>query len=187
VTSPFTPDRPLRADAARNRERLLEAARKLFAERGLCVTMDEIAHCAGVGVGTAYRRFSSRQDIADALFEETVAQVLANVERALADPDPWRAIESFLETHVEMMAANRGLKELLFEAEDFRARVEPVREQMLPMLETLFDRAKAAGVLRSDIGAADLPVLNHMLVAAAAEAPDGWRRYLALVLDGLRA
>src|SRR4051794_39660878 len=107
------PDRPLRADAARNRARLLEAARALFAERGLAVTMDEIARHAGVGVGTAYRRFASREELIAALFDDRIEQVIANAERALEDPDPWHGLVAFLEGQTAMQAEDRGLKELL--------------------------------------------------------------------------
>src|SRR3954467_11819009 len=103
--------RPLRADAARNRARLIAAARELFAERGLNVTMDEIARHAGVGVGTAYRRFASREELIEALFDDRFEQIIANAERALEDPDAWHGLITFVESQIEMQAADRGLKE----------------------------------------------------------------------------
>ena len=87
MTTPV--ERPLRRDASRNRERLLEAARELFAARGLDVTMDEIARHAGVGVGTAYRRFANRDELIRALFEERMLAYVALAEEALAEPEPW--------------------------------------------------------------------------------------------------
>ena len=181
---------PLRADAARNRERLIVAARELFARRGLAVSMDEIARHAGVGVGTAYRRFASREELIEALFEDRIEQVVANAERALEDPDPWRGFVRFLEAHMEMQSADRGLKELLFSPAELREKMAPVRERMRPLMEALIGRAQASGDLRPDISYTDVPGLGFM-VGAAAElggdiAPDLWRRYLELLLDGLR-
>jgi AcrR family transcriptional regulator len=185
------PDRPLRRDASRNRERILEAARELFAERGLEVTMDEIARHAGVGVGTVYRRFPQRSQIIEALFEQRMEDYLALAERSLADPDPWHGLVEFLEQGMAMQAADRGLKELLVghgHASESGARV---RARVLPMVEKLVARAQEAGVLRPDIGALDLPMVSLMIGQVIdfshAVAPDLWRRYLALLLDGLRS
>src|SRR5690349_10184951 len=99
----------MRADAVRNRDRLLQAARELFAERGLNVSMDEIARHAGVGVGTAYRRFSSRADVIDALVDERVAEVEENIAKALEADDPWTGFAEFMEAHVAIHVADRGL------------------------------------------------------------------------------
>jgi AcrR family transcriptional regulator len=190
-SSPEELARPLRADAARNRARLIEAARELFAERGLAVSMDEIARRAGVGVGTAYRRFATREALIEALFEDRIEQVIANAEHAVADPDPWRGLTTMLEHSIEMQAADRGLKELLFSPAELRERVAGVRARMVPLVERVFERAREAGALREDVTALDLPAINFMLGAAADlggdVAPDLWRRYVALLLDGLRA
>jgi AcrR family transcriptional regulator len=184
-------DRPLRRDASRNRERILVAARELFAERGLEVTMDEIARHAGVGVGTVYRRFPQRSQIIEALFEQRMEDYLALAERSLADPDPWQGLVEFLEQGMAMQAADRGLKELLVghgHAAESGARV---RARVLPMVEKLVVRAQEAGVLRPDIGALDLPMVSLMIGQVIdfshAVAPELWRRYLALLLDGLRS
>jgi AcrR family transcriptional regulator len=185
------PERPLRADAERNRTRLLEAARELFAERGLEVTMDEIAHHAGVGVGTAYRRFGSRDELIGALFEARMEEYVALADRALEERDAWLAFTGFLERSLGMQAADRGLKELLFTHGHALDRVERVRERILPMVDLLVGRAQAAGALRADVTGRDLPLLSLMVSSVAEfahdEDPELWRRYLALVLDGLRA
>lgn len=190
-SSPDELERPLRADAARNRARLIEAARELFAERGLHVTMDEIARHAGVGVGTAYRRFASREELIGALFDDRIEQVLANAETAVADPDPWHGLVTMIESSIEMQAADRGLKELLFSPAELRDRVAVVRERMFPLVEQVFERARDAGMLRPDVSALDLPAINFMLGAAADLGgdvePELWRRYATIVLDGLRA
>jgi len=185
------PGRPLRRDAERNRARLLEAARVLFAERGLEVTMDEVAHHAGVGVGTAYRRFGSRDELIGALFEQRMEEYVALAEAALTEPEPWHALVGFLERSTAMQAADRGLKDLVFSHGHALERVARVRGRVLPLVEALVERAKAAGALRPDVTARDMPLISLMLsnvVDFACEAdPQLWRRYLALVLDGLRA
>src|SRR3954468_1623406 len=94
--------RPLRADAARNRARLLAAAQEWFAARGLDATMDEVARRAGVGVGTAYRRFRNRDDLIAALFEERLDELMTYLDEALEDHDPWRGLSGFLEHSMEM-------------------------------------------------------------------------------------
>jgi AcrR family transcriptional regulator len=183
--------RPLRADAARNRARLLEAARELFAARGLSVTMDEIARHAGVGVGTAYRRFASREELIEALFDERIEQVVANAEAAVRDPDPWHGLVTMLERQLEMQAEDRGLKELLFSPALIREKHTTVRARMLPLVEEVFARAQASGDLRPDVRPTDLAGINFMVGSAADLggdiAPELWRRYLAIVLDGLRS
>src|SRR4051812_25758248 len=101
----------LRADAERNRQRILDAAGELFARKGLCVGLDEIARHAGVGVGTAYRRFASKDELIDALFEDRVGEIAALAERALEADDPWEGLTGFLEGATELHVANRALKE----------------------------------------------------------------------------
>src|SRR3954454_13168984 len=99
---PETTTRALRRDAALNRERLLAAARELFAEQGLNVTLNDIAHHAGVGVGTAYRRFANKEAVIDALFEEELQKVAGVANEALTDPDAWSGLVTFLERSLHM-------------------------------------------------------------------------------------
>src|ERR1700709_2058318 len=101
-----TPERPLRKDAARNRERILAAAGEVFAERGLEVTLDDIAHHAGVGVGTVYRRFRDKEELIDALFDERMDAVLTVAEQALAVDDPWLGLEGFFVSILELQAVD---------------------------------------------------------------------------------
>lgn len=184
-------ERPLRRDATRNRERVLQAARELFAERGLEVTMDEIARRAGVGVGTVYRRFHNRDEIIAALFEDRMRDYVALGDAALADPDPWAGFVRFLESSLSMQAADRGLKELLMSERRALDRIARVRERVMPLVERLLIRAQEAGALRADVSVRDVPVLSLMVGQVIDftqdAAPDLWRRYLALLLDGLRA
>src|ERR1700709_1701522 len=94
--------RSLRKDAAINRERILAAASELFAEHGLEITLNDIAHHAGVGVGTAYRRFANKEEVIDALFEQRLQAVAAVAHEALDDPDAWRGLETFLQRTLDM-------------------------------------------------------------------------------------
>src|SRR3954449_3588203 len=100
---PVSTTRPLRKDAARNRERLLNAARELFAERGLNVTLNDIAHHAGLGVGTAYRRFANKDEVIEALYDESLAEVAAMAHRALAEPDAWRGLVYYMERSLDSL------------------------------------------------------------------------------------
>jgi AcrR family transcriptional regulator len=184
-------ERPLRKDAERNRQRILEAARELFTQRGLGVTLNDIAHHAGCGVGTVYRRFPDKQQLIDALFEERIAEMLELAEQALADPDPWNGLTGFMEGALAAQARDMGLKELLLSSDAGRARVTAVRKRLLPIGEQLVKRAQEAGALRADISDQDMPVIQIMLgtvIDAGRDLePNLWRRYLALVLRGLRA
>lgn len=191
ITTVTTTDKPLRADAQRNRQRLLEAARELFAERGLSVTLDDIAHRAGVGVGTAYRRFRSRDELITALFEDRMHDILALADEAMAIENPWEGLVSFLTRMVELQASDRGLKEVMLGSAQGRERVARLRDQLRPRGEALVARAKEAGMLRSDFDVSDVPLLQMMVAAIADVAPpdrpDLWRRYLGLLVDGIRA
>jgi AcrR family transcriptional regulator len=183
--------RPLRKDAERNRQRVMQAAREVFAERGLTASLDDIAHHADVGVGTVYRRFPDKEALIDALFEEALERFVASTQEALENPDPWGGLVQFFEGAVGMQAADRGLKEILLSSGRGQQRVAGMRARIVPMVTELVRRAKAAGVLRADVTHHDVPLINMMLGTVADAArdsdPDLWRRYLTIILDGLRA
>jgi len=188
---PETTARPLRRDAERNRQRILKTAREVFAERGLGVSLDEIAREAGVGVGTVYRRFPDKEVLIDALFEDRLAEVLDAARYSVGMSDPWRAIETFLTRSLELQVADRGLKELmLIETQDGHTRLERARAQIQPLIEQVLSRAQAAGVVRADLAATDLFLLQHAISEVAdftrESAPEVWRRLLVISLDGLR-
>lgn len=186
----ITSERPLRRDAERNRQRILEAARELFAERGLGVSLDEIARHAGVGVGTVYRRFPDKEQLIDALFEARLGEILAAATDSLAMPDPWEALAHFLERSLELQVEDRALKELLLGTSTAHARIERGRQQIQPVVEAVLDRAQHAGVVREDLTVADLLMLQHAIGEAAEYtrevAPEVWRRIMVIALDGLR-
>src|SRR4051794_16036120 len=151
-----TAARPLRKDAARNRERLLRAARELFAERGLGVTLNDIAHHAGVGVGTAYRRFDNKEAVIDALFEERMRAVEAVAHEALAEPDPWLALTAYLRHTLQMQFGDVGLNQILNDPTLGDSRINDVRVRIAPLVAQLVERAQEAGVVRADFAPTDV-------------------------------
>lgn len=190
-TDASSTDRPLRRDAERNRQRILEAASALFAERGLDVTLDHVAARAGVGVGTVYRRFANKEQLIDALFEDRIAGIAGFARAALDDPDPWRGFVRFMEQACGRHTADRGLQQIIFSSTHGQDRVAQAREQIAPLVEAMIARAQADGRLRGDLAPTDVPLLQFMVGAAAHYAgdvsPELWRRMFTIVLDGLRA
>jgi AcrR family transcriptional regulator len=184
-------ERPLRRDAEKNRQRILVAARELFAERGLGVTLNDIAHHAGVGVGTVYRRFPDKAQLIDGLFEERLEEFVELMTAALDDPDPWQGFAGFLVRSLELQAADRGLRELVLGAPGGRERVARFRAQLYPLGSRLVQRARGGGQLRADCETQDIAILQLMLglvIDAAHDVePELWRRSLGIVLQGLRA
>jgi AcrR family transcriptional regulator len=182
--------RPLRKDAAENRERLLAAAAELFAARGLNVTLNDIAHHAGVGVGTAYRRFANKEQVIDALFEQRLEEVAAVAQEALDDPDAWNGILTFLEQTLHMRHGDRGLNEIMNNPVLGDERVREARDRVAPIITALVAKGKAQGVVRPDLDQTDL-IFIQLGLASISEStrslsPDLYRRYLTFFLDGIR-
>ena len=175
----------VRRDAARNRDLLVDAARKVFAEKGLDATLDDIAREAGVGTGTAYRHFPNKHAIAAELLADATQQIATDAEDALRIDDPWDGVVAFFERTATRLAADRGLYQNLAGQGnvDDKTRIWP---HIVDGTTRLFDRAKHAGVMRADAAPEDAAVMFAMLGVTFADT-DHWRRYLALLLDGLRA
>jgi AcrR family transcriptional regulator len=182
--------RPLRRDAERNRQRILAAAAQVFTERGLDATLDEVARAAGVGVGTVYRRFPDKEALVAALFRERIDNLVTVAEDACAAADPWQAVVSYLEYAAAAMAGDTGLRQLMMFGTYDRDQVCYARDRMRPVISRLVQRAQASGDLRGDFEATDVKMIAFMLASlaeyAAAVTPDVWRRYLAMLIDGLR-
>jgi len=158
--------RPLRRDAERNRQQILLAARAAFAERGLAVTLDEIARRAGVGVGTVYRRYANKDDLIDELYEDIIAELGAAAEAQLGQPDPWKGLVGFLEQSLAMQASNSALKEIMAGGSHRgRERVARARERVAPLASEIFERAKQSGRLRPDVTESDMATIHAMLGA----------------------
>jgi AcrR family transcriptional regulator len=166
----------LRADAARNRARVVDAARAAFAEHGLDVSMTEIARRAGVGVATLFRRFPTRDELVGAVFADKMAGYAAAVEDALADPDAWRGFCGYVERVCAMQADDRGFAGVLTMTFPSAPALEAERDRSAHALTELLDRAKATGRLRADFAHQDVPLVlmaNAGVVSATRDAAPG--------------
>jgi AcrR family transcriptional regulator len=186
----MTTVRPLRQDAARNRERLVTAAREVFGRKGLDAPLEEIARQAGVAIGTLYNRFPARGELVDAALGPLAWQGAEIAERAAHAGDPWDGFASFMEGICELLAGDRGYADVHRSRIPGTPVIDAARERVWVAKAAIVARAKAAGVLRADVESSDL-VLLMWGVAATADAtreaaPAAWRRHLALLLDGLR-
>lgn len=182
---------PLRSDAERNRERIIAAARKVFARDGLDASMASVAREAGVGIATMFRRFPSKDELVDAVFFDRMDAYANLVAAALDDPDPWHGFVGYLETACAMQAADYGFADLLTLAFPTAKALERRRNEAYEGMVELIDRAKATGRLREDFDPSDL-VLIHMANAGVVNAtgdaaPDAWRRVVALMIQSLEA
>lgn len=182
--------RPLRKDAERNRKRILKAARDLFASKGLEPNLNDVAHHAGVGVGTVYRRFASKEELLDAIFEDGINQLADLAESALSQPDSWHAVVWYIEQMCEITATDRGLREVAFSKSYCGDRVTAAQERLIPVLKRLVERARIDGRLRPELSDTDMPIFG-LLAGTVSEFAghidaDLWRRYVAILLDGMR-
>jgi AcrR family transcriptional regulator len=186
-----SPPSALRADAARNRELIVAAAASVFAERGLDASTSEIAHAAGVGEATLFRRFPCKDDLIDAIIEARMEEVVALADAAAEDPDPGAALERFMQDVVKSFSRDRGF----FEAAGDRCFTNPhlgeLRARSLEAMGRLLKRAQDAGAVRTDLSAADLSFLigsaaHAMSVPLPALRDDLWKRYLRIILDGMK-
>ncbi|MDF2260418.1 TetR/AcrR family transcriptional regulator [Streptantibioticus ferralitis] len=181
--------RRLRRDAEANRQRTLQAAREVFAERGLGVNLDDIARHAGVGVATSYRLFGNKQALINELFEERVDALVALADQALTIDDPWEGFVSLLTMALEQLEADRGLREVVFAELGGRPLVAQARRKFMPAADAVMRRAQDAGLLRSDLTTTDLPLISYMVSCVIQHtqpvSSEVWRRYLTIVLDGL--
>lgn len=180
----------LRADARRNRERVLAAARSVFARRGLEAGVDEIAREAGVGVGTLYRRFPTKDALVLAIVEDAMGALLEELSAAARVQDPWQGVETAMLALAESMAADRGFVDAVREHLLTLPLFLSLRERLLGACEPLVARGRAAGALRDDVEPLDLLLLARGVVRMPPDRDDLdprlWRRYMAIVLDGLR-
>jgi len=183
-------ERPLRRDAERNRQRILAAAAELFTERGLDATLDDVARAAGVGIGTVYRRFPDKETLVSELFRDRIDALVTVAEQACAVPDPWRGLVTFIEFVASAMAGDSGLRQLMMFGTYDRDQVCYARDRMRPVISRLVERAQVSGDLRPDFSATDVKMIAFMLGSiaeyAASVTPEIWRRYLVMLIDGLR-
>ena len=190
--APITKTEPkLRADARRNRDAVLKAARQRFAKAGLDCQMEDIASAAGVGVGTVYRHFPTKRDLLDALVRARFEHLAAQAEKALAEDDPWQAFCDFMRYSAELQVRDRALSQFL-SSEPELGQNPAVESGLVDLTDQLMTKAKRAGGMRKDAVVEDVPTLVCALGAvtagAAGKMPEmNWERYVEIMLDGLRA
>ncbi|WP_426504050.1 TetR/AcrR family transcriptional regulator [Dactylosporangium sp. McL0621] len=180
--------RPLRADAARNRRLLLAAAADEFAERGLDASVADIARRAGIGKGTVFRHFATKEDLIAAIVLDRVEGLIAAGRRLTDAPDPGAALLEFM----TVAAEQRQQRDLTFlhAANAGNAEVARVHGRLVETVDALVGRARGHGAIRADVTGTDVFLLmcapNHVAEQVPGAPPDLWRRYLAILFDGLR-
>jgi AcrR family transcriptional regulator len=187
---PNVADRPLRADARRNRERVLTAAREVFSEQGREAQMDDVARRAAVGVGTVYRHFPTKEALLEALAVDAFERIVAITRENLKLEDPWEALTRTLWAGAEILAADRALSEVMSEIPGPVPVGLHTQRELNESMADLLRRAQAAGVLRPDIVVDDIPMLMCGVGAATRKShacANSWRRHMAILVDGLRA
>jgi AcrR family transcriptional regulator len=177
----------LRADARRNLDRILEAASDAFAELGPDVRIDEIARRAGVGHGTIFRRFPTKDALYAAVIRVRLDELLAHAKSALEEPDAGAALEKFVWHGAEMNRRDRALFEGVEKCDCF-AEVSEAKQELHDTVDKLIKRARREGAIRRNLDARDVGALVGAAIEASmhAERGDEWRRYVQVVLDGLR-
>jgi AcrR family transcriptional regulator len=183
-------EKPLRADARRNREKVLAAARAVFAEQGIDAQMDDVARRADVGVGTVYRHFPTKDALVAALTDELFEVIAAHARELLELDDPWEAFRQAMWFAGEKTAGDRAFAEILGAAQGSMPRSCPGKEDLIATTSELMRRSIAAGKMRADAMIDDIPLLMCGVGSAVTvphPRPEAWRRHLAIVLDGLRA
>jgi AcrR family transcriptional regulator len=180
--------RPLRADARRNYERLVVAARRVFAEQGAGAPMEAIAREAGVGVGTLYRHFPKRIDVVEAVYRTVVDELVVSAEKAVANLDPWSAVEVFLRAFARYAEGKRTLLTELHEAFEKNPELKlRSRERIDYAMDLVISRGQKAGVVRNDVEGRDVSQLVAPLCMSATLSVDQNERLLVMILDGLRS
>ncbi|MCX4911208.1 TetR/AcrR family transcriptional regulator [Streptomyces sp. NBC_00878] len=180
--------RPLRADAERNRRLIMETADRMFAQRGSAVTLNEIAREAGVGVATVYRRFPDLQTLIDALFTERFTTFLELAAEAEGQPRPGQALRHYLLAAAQWRAGDRALDVILANASMDARPIAQMRDDLGRHVDGLVEAAVAAGAVREDFASSDVYAFLHMIGAIADRtediAPEAWRRYAEALLMG---
>jgi AcrR family transcriptional regulator len=183
------PDRPLRADAVRNRARVLEVAYETFAAEGLAVPIDEIARRAGVGAGTVYRHFPTKEDLFRAVIQDRISHIVDAGRAQLTSGNPGEALFTFLRSMVlQFGATDRGLADALAGVGiDIKDAVPDSEEAFLGLLGELLRAAQTAGTVRRDVDVPDVKAIMVGCQAMQAYTPEAAQRLTEVVLDGLRA
>jgi AcrR family transcriptional regulator len=184
------PDKPLRADARRNREAVVAAAREVFAEQGREAQMDDVARRAKVGVGTVYRHFPTKEALIEALAVDSFAKLAAIGREALDAEDPWQGFVDVLWRGGEVMAGDRALTEVVMSTPGAMEAGAHASGEVVAVMDQVIRRAQDAGALRPDVITDDIGMLMCGLGSATRKphaCPSSWRRHLQVLIDGLRA
>jgi AcrR family transcriptional regulator len=176
-------DRPLRADARRNRERVLKAARAVFAARGREAHLEDVARRAKVGVGTVYRHFPTKEALLEALAREQFDVITTWAREALDAPDAWEGLQALIWRGAEHQAKDRALMEAVAE---FKPSVARQSEDLQACVDRLIARGQEQGAVREDATGEDVRLMMCGLGSVMQMGGDGWRRYLTVMLDGLK-
>ena len=177
--------RPKRADARRNRDALVAAARALFAEDGTSAPLEDVAERAGVGIGTLYRHFPTRQALLEAVYVDEV-EAMARAANELSALPPWDALSQWLHQYVGFAATKRALNEALMETDPNSNALLTCRTAIVGAGTTLVERAQHAGVVRNDTTFLDIVRMVGAIAMVPTEDPEQKNRLLELALDGLR-
>jgi len=177
--------RPMRADARRNYEKLVAAARDVFTEQGSSASLEAVAERAGVGIGTLYRHFPTRQALLEAVYADEV-QVMADAARGLAGRDPWEALAEWFHQYVGFAATKRALMEALLDAAPDSDVLKTCRNALGSAGDELISRAQAAGVVRLDVEFIDVARMAGQIAVTPNADADVKERMLGIVLDGIR-
>jgi AcrR family transcriptional regulator len=181
-------DRPLRADAARNAERIVRAARDVYGELGPEAPVEAISRRAGVGERTLYRRFPTKAELVRAALDQCIAEDLTPIIEAVRQAvDPLEGLAQLIEAAISLGAREHNL---LTAARRAGSLTSDVSTALIEALTELADRGRRAGVIRADLAAADLPrmiAMLHSVLWTMDTGSDGWRRYVALMLDAISA
>lgn len=188
-----TPDiqepRAMRADARRNRERIIAVAKEVFAIDGLDAQMDDVAAKAGVGVGTVYRHFPTKEALMGEMVRQKFALILEHAREGLEqDGEPFEVFANVLRRNCEVTAKDAGAQYALMSAgEEVWEYAAQVRAELDVVIQTLIRRAQTAGTMRPDFSSGDMPMVMCGVSASMAAGSWDWRRHLEILLDGLRA
>jgi AcrR family transcriptional regulator len=182
---------PRRRDARERRDRLIAAAQREFAARGVDASLEKIARDAGVAIGTLYRHFPTRLDLLTAAFRPRLRKFLDDATEALETDDPWKGFVDYLENLFAVQAGDRGFNDFLSRRFPESADTEHIHDQMCQQIEDVLTRAQDAGEVRPDITRSDIVNLiwtnGRIIDATSTTAPSVWRRHLYLMLDAYRA
>jgi AcrR family transcriptional regulator len=182
-----TTDRPLRADARRNRERILLAAAEVFADQGAAAQMDDVARHAGVGVGTVYRHFPTKEALMGDLVRRKFQPLQEAAEAALEVDDPWEAFAGVLRDGAQAMATDATLRDAISRVPEAWQHAAEERARLEVVMARVIGRGQDAGVVRADLEVQDIPMLMCGITTSMSQHSDWpWQRHLEIVLDGIR-